>query len=96
MEWEEEPNEEEEEFQYQPHAKLDLVLQKVEKYDCETLVIAQYGPASLFTHSLIPPSPPLNRLNFSKAKQLALADLYQSSTSNTIFLVFNDPLPPMR
>lgn len=58
--------------------------------------MAQFGPASLFAHSLIGSAPLLNRLNFSKAKQQALADLYRSNTSGTLYLIFNDLAPPMK
>lgn len=36
-----------------------------------------------------------NRVNFSKAKQSSLADLYVDS-EKTAYLIFNDEMPPMR
>jgi hypothetical protein len=38
----------------------------------------------------------VNKLNFSKAKQSALADLYQQNEGRTLFLIFNDSPEPMK
>jgi hypothetical protein len=57
--------------------------------------VALYGPASLFAHSLITNPKPINRINFSRAKQQSLADLYQGNT-NDLYLVFNDIPEPMK
>ena len=95
MDWEDEHHEEEDEFVYQPHPTLDFVLQKEGQYECSTLVVAESGPAALFVHSLIGKESMVNRVNFSKAKQSSLADVYLDSTK-TGYLVFNDDLPPMR
>jgi len=75
---------------------LTLTLQKDVEYNSELLIIAQYGPASLFAHSLIGPQVPVNRVNFSKAKQSALADLYEQNEGRTLFLIFNDFPEPMK
>jgi hypothetical protein len=86
----------EEEFQAQPHPSLTFAFQKEERYDCYTLVVAQEGPPALFAHSLIGPVTIANRLNFSKAKQAALADLYVDKDEKLLYLIFNDVLPPMQ
>lgn len=41
-------------------------------------MIGFYGPASLFTLSLINKKSPSNRVNFLKSKQTSLADIYLS------------------
>jgi len=71
-----ESDHEETEFQHPPHPTLGLSFQKEEKYDCYMLVIAQFGAPALFAHSLIGPLEVVNKLNFSKAKQSSLAELY--------------------
>ena len=90
MECEDEQSEEEA-FQYQPHPELDLSFQKEGHYDCQTLVIGQFGPSGLFLHSIMGQLPLANRVNFSKAKQSSLADLYVDS-DKTAYLIFNDEL----
>ena len=94
MECEDEQSEEEA-FQYQPHPQLDLDFQKEGHYDCQTLVIGQFGPSALFLHSVMGQLSLANRVNFSKAKQSSLADLYVDS-DKTAYLIFNDELPPMK
>lgn len=64
------------------------------QYQCITLFIATYGASSLFAHSLVGGDKASNRVNFSRAKQQSLADLYQINDS--IVLVFNDHLEAMK
>ena len=45
-------------------------------------------------HSLIGELDIANRVNFSKAKQSSLADLYVDG--QTAYLTFNDEMPPMK
>lgn len=60
------------------------------------LVVAQFGAPALFAHSLIGPLEIVNKLNFSKAKQSSLAELYLDASEKTLFLIFNDEIPPMK
>ena len=80
---------------YPPHPTVQLRFAKGDLYKCQTLVVSQYGPASLFAGSLIGPIAPADRVNFSKAKQQGLADLFVSPSGETLHLVFNDSLPAM-
>lgn len=96
MDWEDQHQEEEEAFQYLPHAQLALAFEKTIIYECDTLVIAEHGPAALFAYSLVGSAAPVNRLNFSKAKQSALADLYLQQDRKTYYLIFKGQTEPMK
>lgn len=69
---------------------MPLALQKDIEYDTDLLIIAEHGPSSIFAHSLIGPQQPINHLNFSKAKQCSLADLYEQNNRQILLLIFND------
>lgn len=56
--------------------------------------MALYGASSLFALSTFENIKPTNRINFSKAKQQSLADLYE--LNNQVFLIFNDHIEPMK
>jgi hypothetical protein len=73
---------------------LELLFKEKSQYQCSTLLVASYGAASLFAYSLIANQSPVNRLNFSRAKQQSLADLYE--VGDSLLLVLNDHLEPMK
>lgn len=54
------------------------------------LVIASYGTSSIFVASFLDTEKPLSKINFVKAKQKSLANVY--ADSDTTYLVFNDEL----
>ena len=87
--FEEHLNGEEEEFVIPPHPKYEFKLTTEQKIKTQTLVIALYGPASLFAQSLIASKSPDARINFLKAKQTSLADIYVNDKTNFAFIVFN-------
>ena len=72
-----------------PHPKFEFKLTTEEKIKTQTLVIALYGPASLFAQSLIKATSPIARINFLKAKQTSLADIYVNEKADTTFIIFN-------
>lgn len=92
MDWDDEQTEE---FFYPPHPTLPLAFASpAHPRPCQLLLVALYGPASLFARSLIGNATPINRLNFSRAKQQSLADLYE--VGNDLYLVFNQQQEPMK
>jgi hypothetical protein len=59
------------------------------------LIIGLYGAGGLFAHSVMKSNTISNRLNFSKAKQQSLADIYENG-DGLVYLIFNDEVDKMK
>ena len=91
--------EEIEEFTAQPLPNLQLKLQNPisEKIKCDTLCIGIYGISSLYVSSLVDIAnmKPINRINFQRPKQKALASVYENN-NGVMFIIFQENFEKMK